>query len=138
MLKFLGIRDFVIVDRIDLEFSPGFTVLTGETGAGKSILIDALSLVLGERSDASAVRNGCERAEISAEFEVADLPDVIAWLHENGLENQEDEGVCLLRSEEHTSELQSPCNLVFRRLLCPPCLSALSLHVALPISANPF
>ena len=70
MLRQLGIRDFVIVDRLDLEFDAGFTVLTGETGAGKSILIDALSLVLGERSDADLVRDGCARAEISAEFDI--------------------------------------------------------------------
>ena len=66
MLRALSIRDFVIVDRLDLEFDGGFTVLTGETGAGKSILIDALALVLGERSDAGVVREGCSRAEISA------------------------------------------------------------------------
>jgi len=98
MLKFLNIRDFVIVDRMELEFASGFTVLTGETGAGKSILIDALSLVLGERSDAADVRNGCERAEISAEFDIRHLPDLAGWLRENGFESEGgDASVCLMR-----------------------------------------
>ncbi len=95
MLKFLSIRDYVIVDSLELDFSAGFTALTGETGAGKSILIDALSLALGERGDAAAVRAGCERAEISAEFDIADAPQLGAWLREQELEG--DEGVCLLR-----------------------------------------
>ncbi len=68
MLLSLSIRNFVIVDALDLDFAPGFTVLTGETGAGKSILIDALSLSLGERGDADVVREGAARAEVSAEF----------------------------------------------------------------------
>ncbi|MBI3479354.1 MAG: DNA repair protein RecN [Nitrosomonadales bacterium] len=95
MLKFLAIRDFVIVSSLELDFSAGFTALTGETGAGKSILIDALSLALGERGDATMVRNGCERAEIAAEFDVSALPQVQAWLSEQELAG--DEGVCLLR-----------------------------------------
>jgi len=95
MLKYLSIRDFVIVSSLELDFSPGFTVLTGETGAGKSILIDALSLALGERGDATMVRNGCERAEIAAEFDIAGLPHTQAWLREQELEG--DAGVCLLR-----------------------------------------
>jgi DNA repair protein RecN (Recombination protein N) len=95
MLKFLTIRDFVIVDTLDLDFSSGFTALTGETGAGKSILIDALSLALGERGDSGMVRAGCERADITAEFDTSDLPQLQAWLSEQELEG--DEGVCLLR-----------------------------------------
>ncbi|HXU93276.1 MAG TPA: DNA repair protein RecN [Gallionella sp.] len=95
MLKFLSIRDFVIVSSLELDFSSGFTALTGETGAGKSILIDALSLALGERGDAAMVRNGSERAEISAEFDISALPQLRAWLREQDLEGDED--VCLLR-----------------------------------------
>jgi len=80
MLARLTIRDFVIVDRLELEFAPGFTALTGETGAGKSILIDALSLALGERGDAGVVRNGCSSADVSAEFQVAADSPLAAWL----------------------------------------------------------
>lgn len=86
MLRHLTLRDFVIVDRLELEFSAGFGTLTGETGAGKSILIDALALALGERGDAGVVRASCDKAEIAATFDVANLPEVAAWLDENGLD----------------------------------------------------
>ena len=68
MLHSLSIRDFIIVKQLDLEFNAGYTVLTGETGAGKSILIDALSLALGARGEGGICRAGCEKAEISAIF----------------------------------------------------------------------
>ncbi|MEQ1668440.1 MAG: AAA family ATPase, partial [Sulfuriferula sp.] len=94
MLRQLTLRDFVIVDQLDLTFAAGFTVLTGETGAGKSILIDALALALGERGDAGVVRAGASRAEISADFDAQALPLLQAWLLENELD---DDGNCLLR-----------------------------------------
>lgn len=90
MLLRLSIRDFAIVDRLELDFETGFTALTGETGAGKSILIDALSLALGERADALQVRAGAERAEINAEFALDKLPKLKEWLHENELEGDAD------------------------------------------------
>ncbi|MBC7415638.1 MAG: DNA repair protein RecN [Herminiimonas sp.] len=93
MLRTLSIRDFVIVDVIELEFSAGFSVFTGETGAGKSILIDALALALGGRGDASVVREGAARADITADF--AASPEVESWLVTNAC--QVEEGGVLLR-----------------------------------------
>ena len=95
MLRSLSIRDFVIVERMELEFDSGFTVLTGETGAGKSILIDALALVLGARADALVVRQGAERAEVSAEFAIATLKPVIKYLEKQELTDEDDS--CLVR-----------------------------------------
>jgi DNA repair protein RecN (Recombination protein N) len=96
MLRRLLIRDFVIVEQAALDFAPGFTVLTGETGAGKSILIDALSFVLGERADAGLVRPGARQAEVSAEFEIVPSAGALSlWLVEAGLEG--DPGSCLVR-----------------------------------------
>lgn len=83
MLRHLTIRDFVIVDRLELDFSDGFGTLTGETGAGKSILIDALTLALGERADAGVIRSGCDKAEVAATFEIAGLLEVRDWLGVN-------------------------------------------------------
>lgn len=86
MLVNLSIRDFAIVDRLELEFRPGFTALTGETGAGKSILIDALSLALGDRAGSEQVRSGAERADVTADFSVEGLPELARWLGEQALE----------------------------------------------------
>lgn len=93
MLRTLTIRDFVIVEHIELEFSAGFSVLTGETGAGKSILIDALSLALGGRGDASMVREGASKADICAEFSSNASCD--AWLAEQNIDTED--GMILLR-----------------------------------------
>ncbi|SNC64941.1 DNA repair protein RecN [Polynucleobacter victoriensis] len=97
MLRSLNIRDFVIVDELDLDLDHGFTVLTGETGAGKSILLDALSLVLGERADPSQIREGKNKAEISALFSLdGSLKEFISnWLDEQGF-NIEDDGSTLI------------------------------------------
>ncbi|HTL25733.1 MAG TPA: DNA repair protein RecN [Burkholderiales bacterium] len=95
MLRALAIRDFVIAERIELETGAGFGVLTGETGAGKSILVDAIELLVGARYTTAVVREGAEKAELSAEFEVAQGGPLAAWLTEQGLEG--DEGVVILR-----------------------------------------
>ena len=89
MLRRLTIRDFVLVDRLELAFEAGFGTLTGETGAGKSILVDALAFALGERADASWIRSGAERAEVSAEFDLDGAPAAAEWLREHDLETDE-------------------------------------------------
>ncbi len=89
MLQRLTIRDFVLVDRLELEFRTGFGTLTGETGAGKSILVDALAFVLGERADVGMIRTGSERAEVAAEFGLDDAPAVAAWLQSHDLDGEE-------------------------------------------------
>jgi len=95
MLRRLALRDFVIVSALEVEFDGGFSVLTGETGAGKSILVDALQLALGSRGDVGQVREGAARAEISAEFDTPAA--LVAWLDEAGFAVTDDGNTLLLR-----------------------------------------
>ena len=95
MLRSLSIRDFVIVDHLDLEFDRGFGALTGETGAGKSILLGALGLALGGRGEAGMVRRDRERADVVAEFDLPEQGGLCAWLVEQDLVAKE--GCVLLR-----------------------------------------
>ena len=90
MLRSLSIRNFAIIDRLDLEFGPGFNVLTGETGAGKSIIMDALNLILGGRADSEMVRGGAKNASIDAAFDVGGSPELLAVVAEMGLETEDD------------------------------------------------
>ena len=99
MLQNISLRDFVIVDQLELDFASGFTVLTGETGAGKSILLDALSLVLGERADTSQIREGSTRAEISALFRIdsEQVSHFNTWLDSQGFPIEDDGQSLLLK-----------------------------------------
>src|SRR6201986_2672548 len=95
MLARLSIRDIVLIERLDIEFSRGLSVLTGETGAGKSILLDAFALALGGRGDASLVRQGAAQGQVTAAFDVDAKHPALAVLAENGL--VADDGVILRR-----------------------------------------
>ncbi len=94
MLTHLSISNYTIVSALEVEFTGGMTVITGETGAGKSIMLDALGLCLGDRADPKAVRPGCERADITATFDAGRIPAARAWLESRDLAS---EGECLLR-----------------------------------------
>ena len=97
MLVSLSVQQFVIVEQLDLDFSQGFTVMTGETGAGKSILIDALDLLLGGRGDATVVREKAAKADLSARFDLSDAPEAQAWLAEVELQSDQDPHELLIR-----------------------------------------
>ncbi len=94
MLKHLYIKNFAIINELELDFNSGLTVLTGETGAGKSILLGALNLVLGDRADNDSIKQGCDFAEIVAEFDIQNLDDVSTWLVSQQLNADEE---CILR-----------------------------------------
>jgi DNA repair protein RecN len=94
MLSSLYVKDFAIVGEAEVAFGSGLTVVTGETGAGKSLLVDALLLLAGARGDATMVRHGCERAELSAEFDLSTRADLRDWL---AAEDLDEDGACQLR-----------------------------------------
>ena len=96
MLRHLSVRDIVLIDRLDLDFPAGLCALTGETGAGKSILLDALGLALGGRGGGDLVRAGAPRGSVSAQFDLADDHPAIQWLEENGYDPSGD-GLLTLR-----------------------------------------
>jgi DNA repair protein RecN (Recombination protein N) len=94
MLVHIHIWNFAIVEKLDIEFESGLTVLTGETGAGKSILLDALGLSLGDRADTSVIRHGNDKAEISVTFSTADAPEAEQWLAEHEMQSENE---CIIR-----------------------------------------
>lgn len=97
MLIQLSIRHYAIVDSLDIEFLPGMTVITGETGAGKSIMLGALGLALGDRADKGVISSDASRADITARFDTSDQPLARAWLQDNELLSEEEPDLCLLR-----------------------------------------
>lgn len=94
MLTHINISNFAIIDELELDFASGFTVLTGETGAGKSIIVDALNMALGERADSQVIRAGADKTEVALTFDISKLPLALQWLDDNDLGM---DGECLIR-----------------------------------------
>jgi len=124
MLSHIHLRNFAIIETLDLELSSGMTALTGETGAGKSILIDAIGLVLGDRAESGVVRHGADKAEITLSVDIDDSPSAQQWLIKHELissDNEDDQ--CILRRVISTQGKSrawingSPCNLSMLRQL---------------------
>jgi DNA repair protein RecN (Recombination protein N) len=99
MLAYINIQNFAIIEAIELDFQPGMTVLTGETGAGKSIIIDTLEFVLGARADSSVIRFGADRCEITAAFDITTLPKISHWLIEQEFDSENE---CIIKRSMNT------------------------------------
>lgn len=97
MLQHLSIRNFATVDKLEIDFEPGMTAITGETGAGKSIILGALGLTLGDRADKTVIRPGASKTDLSAEFDIRDIAQASDWLADNDLQLEGDARTCLLR-----------------------------------------
>lgn len=97
MLQHLSIKDFALIHQVSMDFAEGMTVLTGETGAGKSIILDALGLALGGRADSQAIRPGADQAEIAAIFDISQVPGAVLWLADLALTNEDDLKQCIIR-----------------------------------------
>ena len=110
MLRHLVVENIALIQHLDLEFHAGLTMLTGETGAGKSIIIDALSLVLGARADTTLIRSGTDRATVQASFHLPSTHTALAWLHEKSLDNR-------LRSQRDEASDHTEETLFLRRVL---------------------
>ncbi len=123
MLSHIHLKNFAIIEKLDLELKTGMTALTGETGAGKSILIDAIGLVLGDRAESGVVRHGADKAEITLTVELDDTPSAQAWLAEQDLSDDNDGDQCILRRVITSNGKSrawingSPCNLSMLRQL---------------------
>ena len=94
MLQSITINNYTLVDTLDIEFLSGTTAITGETGAGKSLILDALSMALGDRADTSTIRQGKDRAQITASFDISTIPEAKQWLDEQDLSDADE---CMLR-----------------------------------------
>ena len=128
MLTHIHIRDFAIIELLELELSRGMTALTGETGAGKSILVDALGLALGDRADSRMVRHGAERAEVAADFSIADLPAVSAWLAGQELDADGDCHIRRVVNREGRSRAYINGRSVSRQQLCDLGIQLVDIH----------
>lgn len=122
MLSHIYLKNFAIIEKLDLELKSGMTALTGETGAGKSILVDAIGLVLGDRADSGVVRHGSDKAEITLSVDIDDTPTAQNWLREQDLGNDDEEQCILRRVISATGKSRawingSPCNLGMLRQL---------------------